>query len=170
MGEYAWWFGAGGWRERQPVADAPLERTVLLADGDPGASMVRRWLGGVPRLMLLPRPPAAPLPGVAYHTFRPGTNPLDWDDGTEDSLRGLSIDTLVTRAELLCGQTLVRLPRLGVRRLVLLGGERPCVTTPRRLALRRLLARGWRALRPLTEACWSSRPRAGPQGGATACA
>jgi glycosyltransferase involved in cell wall biosynthesis len=146
MSEYAWWFNSGGGSERPAPANVCLERTLLLADGEPSASMLHNWLGGVPRLLVLPRPPVVNLAGADYHTFRPGTNPLSWDDQLEGAVRELGIDTMVSRPELLCGQTLLRLPRLGVRQLVLLGGVRPRVTSPRWLALQRLLARGWRAL------------------------
>jgi glycosyltransferase involved in cell wall biosynthesis len=146
MSVYAAWFKAGGWRERCAPASVSLERSLVVCDGEPSASMLHRWLGGVPRVVILPGAPVNPLPGVHYHTFRPGTNPLIWDEHVDEVISQLGIDTMVAHPLLLGGQTLVRLRRIGLRRLVLLGGERPCVTSPYRLAVQRLAARGWRKL------------------------
>jgi glycosyltransferase involved in cell wall biosynthesis len=53
---------------------------------------------------------------------------------------------MVAHPVLLGGQTLFRLRRLGLRRLVLLGDEQPRVTSPSRLAMQRLAARSWRTI------------------------
>jgi glycosyltransferase involved in cell wall biosynthesis len=116
-------------------------------DGEPSASMLHRWLGGIPRVLVLPGAPENPLPGVRYHTYRPGTNPLIWDQRVDEVIDEIGIDTMVSHPMILGGQTLVRLRRLGLRRLVLLGEERPRVTSPNRLVVERLAVRCWRALR-----------------------
>jgi glycosyltransferase involved in cell wall biosynthesis len=146
MGVYATWLKAGGWEGVRAPARLSLERTLMVSEGELSAPLLHRLLGGVPRLLALPEPPAEPLPGTDYFTFQPGTNPLSWDGGVEESVRRLGVDTLVSYPWLLGGRTLLRLSKLGLRRLVLVGDGQSRVTSPRRLALRRLLARGWRAL------------------------
>jgi glycosyltransferase involved in cell wall biosynthesis len=147
MGLYATWLKACGWEGGRVPAGLALERTLMVSEVEFSAPLLRSLLGGLPRLLALPGPPAEPLPGADYYTFRPGTNPLSWDGAVEESVRRLGVDTLVSHPWLLGGRTLLRLPRLGLRRLVLVGDGRSRVTSPRRLVLRRLLARGWRAFR-----------------------
>ena len=146
MSVYASWFKGGGWREHHTPAKVCLDRTLLVADGEPSASMMYQWVGGVPKVLVLPGAPMNPLPGVSYHTFRLGTNPISWDQRVDEVIDQLGIDTMVSHPLLLGGQTLVRLRRLGLRKLVLLGEARPRVTSPFRLALKRLAVRGWRSL------------------------
>src|SRR5947208_3466584 len=105
MGVYGSWFKAGGWRAHHTPAKVSPGKTLLVADGEPSASMLHRWLGGVPRVLVLPGPPTNPLPGVSYHTFRPGTNPISWDSRVDEIIGELGIDTMVSHPLLLGGQT-----------------------------------------------------------------
>jgi glycosyltransferase involved in cell wall biosynthesis len=151
VGAYAAWLsGALGDGESGAAhpARSVLERTLLVADFEPPAASLTRLLGGVPRVMVLPAPPVAPCPGVQYHCFRTATNPLLWDDGVDDALRD-GIDTvafLLPPAEVR-GQTLMRLRRLGVRRILWPGRRLPALP-PLPLALcRKLASMGDKALR-----------------------
>jgi glycosyltransferase involved in cell wall biosynthesis len=124
-------------------------RTLLVADFEPTPASLVRHLGDVPRMMALPSPPAQPLPGVSYHCFRTATNPIQWDAAIDEAL-GTAIDTVAffLPARQVRGQTLLRLRRLGVRRVLLLGGGRLRASSPLLLAcLRKMATLGGRALR-----------------------
>jgi glycosyltransferase involved in cell wall biosynthesis len=139
MGAYAAWL-SGTWGDfaaaRTRPARLPLERTLLVSDFEPPLACLERHLGGLPRLMVLPSPPERPLPGVAYHCFCTATNPIRWDAAVDDAIRG-GIDTAAffLPGEDVHGQTLLRLRRLGVRRVLLAGRDGPRVASPLTLAL-----------------------------------
>lgn len=123
------------------ATDVDPERTLLVADFEPTPASLRRHLGAVPRLMALPAPPVKPLPGVAYHCFRTATNPVQWDEAIDEAIRG-GVDTVafLLPARQVRGQTLLRLRRLGVRRVLLLGGGQLRAASPLLLACWRKMA------------------------------
>ncbi|HSQ56406.1 MAG TPA: glycosyltransferase [Gemmata sp.] len=124
-------------------------RTVLVTDCDPLAWSVCDLLGEAPRVVVLPDEPLNEIPGARYFTFRAGTNPLEWDLGVDEIIRGLGLHTVAFHltAPLPAGRTLLRLRRLGIRRVVLLGETRTRIGSPLRLTLGRLGSRAWRLVR-----------------------
>ncbi len=146
-------------RTRPPGRVDP-SRTLLVADFEPTPGSLLDHLGTIPLTMALPAPPAQPLPGVAYYCYRTATNPMQWDTAIDDALHN-GIDTVAffLPPREVHGQTLLRLRRLGVRRVLLLGRGHPLATSPLLLACWRKVTTLWnKALGIL---------RLGPDGGLT---
>jgi glycosyltransferase involved in cell wall biosynthesis len=134
----------GGGLDAPPPRGLRPERVVLLSDFEPISWTLERRLGGVPPVVVLPRPPANPIPGVTYFTWEPGRNPIYWDDRIEGHVRaGLDTVAFLMGQPTVGGRTLAYFHQLGVRRVALLDAERTMITAPWRHALWRLLERGW---------------------------
>jgi glycosyltransferase involved in cell wall biosynthesis len=80
----------------------------------------------------------APLSGVSYFCYQSATNPIRWDDAVDDEI-GRSIDTAVflLPPDEVHGRTLLRMRKLGIRRVVFADGFRFRPTSPLPLALSR---------------------------------
>ncbi len=103
-----------------PVLDP--RRTVVVSDHPPAPALLDRWLGGQPRMLVLPVAPPERLPGVEYTTFRTATNPLEWGAAADEAVRcGADTVVLFLPPDQVRGQTLLRLRRLGVRRCLVPG-------------------------------------------------
>jgi glycosyltransferase involved in cell wall biosynthesis len=119
----------------------PLERTLLVSDFEPPPACLHNLLGGPSVLMVLPSPPEQPLPGVRYSCFCTATNPIRWDASVDEAIRdGIDTVAFFLPREEVHGQTLLRLRRLGVRRVILMEKGRPRVASPLTQALRRKAA------------------------------
>jgi glycosyltransferase involved in cell wall biosynthesis len=152
MGAYAAWLSGALAAGAARPARVPLERTLLVSDFEPPPGCLERRLGGLPRLMVLPSAPEKPLPGVAYHCFCTATNPIRWDAAVDDAIRG-GVDHVAffLPREEVHGQTLLRLRRLGVRRVLLTGRGGPRVVSPLALALWRKAASLGKKMRGASE-------------------
>jgi glycosyltransferase involved in cell wall biosynthesis len=142
MGAYAAWL-AGSF-SGSPVRLDPA-RTILVSDFEPPEENLAIQLGDRPHVIVLPTQPERPLSGVAYYRFRSSTNPLVWDDGVDRAIRA-GADTVVflIPPQEVRGQTLLRLRRLGIRRVLVPGsGGQLRVHSPWRLALWRKLSALW---------------------------
>jgi glycosyltransferase involved in cell wall biosynthesis len=120
---------------------------VVISDFHVTDAVLKRRLSGVPGLMLLPSRPEPAAAGVAWHCFRPATNPLWWEPAVDDAIRR-SVDTAAffMNPGDVRGRTLLRLRELGIRRVLFPGRGRFRITSPLFLALcRRLAALGRRA-------------------------
>jgi glycosyltransferase involved in cell wall biosynthesis len=179
MGAYANWFWGLNLAE---CADAPSRsttridsaHTLLIADFEPRHESLTNHFLRPPRVMVLPAAPTSPLPGVSYFRFRTATNPIQWDSGVDDVIRaGIDTVAIFLPSREVRGQTLMRLRRLGVRRILLLHGGRLRRISPLRLALvKKLTTFGTKLLRELglgstgsmTEArCRTTLRRAAPR-------
>jgi glycosyltransferase involved in cell wall biosynthesis len=141
-------------------ADVDPAHTLLVADFEPTPACLRRHLGAVPHVMVLPAPPAHPLPGVGYYCFRTATNPIEWDPGVDEALQaGIDTVAFLLPPRDVRGQTLLRLRRLGVRRVLLLGRGRLRASSPLVLAaFKKMATLGGKVLRTIG---------LGPDGGVT---
>jgi glycosyltransferase involved in cell wall biosynthesis len=117
----------------------PLDRTLIVADFEPDECDLQRLFGGAPGVQLLPAAPERPLRGVVYRRYRTGTNPIAWEDGTDDVLRGLDTVVFLLPPREIRGQTLLRFRQLGVRRVLIAEQGRFRETSPLAVAARRKL-------------------------------
>ena len=155
MGAYTAWLAGTVLSETLPpqprCARIDPARTLLVADFEPTPVSLLHHLGAIPSLHVLPAPPQQHLLGVAYHTFRTATNPIQWDAAVDAAIRA-GVDTVaffLPPCEVR-GQTLLRLRRLGVRRILLLDRGRVRTVSPLLLALwRKMTFLGGKALRKL---------------------
>jgi glycosyltransferase involved in cell wall biosynthesis len=148
MGAYANWFWglpvAGECRRpARFVGRLSLdpERTLVLADFEPTAASLDPYFPRPPCVVVLPAPPEKPLPGTSYFCYRTATNPIQWDEGVEERIRG-GVDTVACflPERDLRGQTLLRLRHLGVRRILLFDRAGLRRISPLQLALRKKAA------------------------------
>jgi glycosyltransferase involved in cell wall biosynthesis len=158
MGAYANWFwglhveerDARTSRKKRLVRIDP-ERTLLVADFEPPVATLANYFERSPHFLVLPALPESPLDGVSYYRFRTATNPIQWDDDVDAAIRA-GVDTVAFFLPVrdVRGQTLLRLRRLGVRRVLLLGRHGLRRLSPLRLAVSKKLATfGSRVLREL---------------------
>jgi glycosyltransferase involved in cell wall biosynthesis len=97
--------------------------------------------------MVLPSPPKHPLPGVTYHTFCTATNPIRWEAAVDEAIRrGVDTAAFFMPCEDVHGRTLLRLRRLGVRRVLMAGRDGPRLRSPLVQALRRKTSSAWKGL------------------------
>jgi glycosyltransferase involved in cell wall biosynthesis len=148
MGAYANWFWGlriGG-SEPASVAAAPQvrrrrarivpEKTVLIADFEPTIATLANYFKSPPRVMVLPALPETAIEGVSYYCYRTATNPIQWDEGVDATIcRGIDTVAFLLPARDLRGQSLLRLRRLGIRRVLLLDRDGLRGVSPLRLAL-----------------------------------
>jgi glycosyltransferase involved in cell wall biosynthesis len=146
MGAYANWFWGldvaepGKTALKRRIHIDPC-RTLLVADFEPPSATLAHYFKKPPRVMALPAPPEAPIEGVAYFRFRTATNPIQWDAGVDAAIRA-GIDTVAfwLPPRDVRGQTLLRLRRMGVRRILLLEQRGFRRVSPLRLALAKKIA------------------------------
>jgi glycosyltransferase involved in cell wall biosynthesis len=125
------------------------EKTLLLADFEPAPEAVARHFPKPPRIMVLPAPPEAPVAGVSYYCFRTATNPIRWDAEVDAEIRkGVDTVAFFMPPRDVRGQTLLRLRRLGVKRVLMLGRSGLRRVSTLRLALaKKVTTFGTRLLR-----------------------
>ncbi|HMF15530.1 MAG TPA: glycosyltransferase, partial [Gemmataceae bacterium] len=147
MGAYANWFWGLHVAERdqftcrQRRAQVDPERTLLVADFEPPPETLANYFERPPHVLVLPDAPVSPLQGVSYFRFRTATNPTQWDEGVDVAIRaGLDTVAFFLPAHDVRGQTLLRLRRLGVRRVLLMDHGRLRSISPTRLAFSKRLA------------------------------
>lgn len=158
MGAYASWFwgldmgAAASIASPRPrrVHIVP-EKTLLLADFEPTAEALARHFPQLPRVMVLPAPPERPIGGVSYYCFRTATNPIQWDSAVDAEIhKGIDTVAFFLPARDVRGQTLLRLRRLGIQRVLMLGAGGLHRVSPLRMALaKKITTLGARVLRDL---------------------
>src|SRR5262249_4018017 len=146
MGAYANWFWGlnvakreEGATRKQRVSIDP-DRTLLIADFQPPLEGLANYFPSPPRVMVLPALPESFTPGISYFRFRTATNPIQWDDGVDEAIRdGIDTVAFFMPAREVRGQSLLRLRRLGVRRVLLFDRTGLRHVSPLRVALAKKL-------------------------------
>ena len=146
MGAYANWFWGldvakredGATRKHRVSIDP--NRTLLIADFEPPLESLANYFPSPPRVMVLPALPDSFTPGVSYFRFRTATNPIQWDDGVDEAIQdGIDTVAFFLPEREVRGQTLLRLRRLGVRRVLLFDRRGLRRVSPLRLAVAKRL-------------------------------
>src|SRR5262249_19619682 len=142
MGAYANWFWGLNVAKREDSATRKQrvsiepDRTLLIADFEPPLESLTNYFPSPPRVMVLPAQPELFTPGISYFRFRTATNPIQWDDGVDEAIRdGIDTVAFFLPEREVRGQTLLRLRRLGVRRVLLFDRRGLRRVSPLRLAV-----------------------------------
>jgi glycosyltransferase involved in cell wall biosynthesis len=145
MGAYANWFWGLNGAEDITSTQGSITRidpshTLLIADFEPRLESLLHHFDHPPRVMVLPAAPESPIPGVSYYRFRTATNPIQWDSHVDVAIQsGIDSVAFFLPDRDVRGQTLLRLRRLGVRRILLFDHGKMRRTSPLRLALAKKL-------------------------------